>query len=60
MRIKFKSPDPRAGLIAQMDSSRGQQLIDSGNAAEVKGSDEAKVEEPQEPMPAKKAAKAKD
>ncbi|BDR10683.1 hypothetical protein CTR2_R40210 [Comamonas thiooxydans] len=32
MLIKFKKPDPRAGLIARMDSSRGQQLIDAGAA----------------------------
>jgi hypothetical protein len=36
MRIKFKSPDPRAGTVAQMDSVRGQQLIDSGAAVQVK------------------------
>ena len=36
MRIKFKSPDPRAGTVAQMDSSRGQQLIDAGSAVQVK------------------------
>ncbi len=32
MLIKFKKPDPRAGMVARMDSSRGQQLIDSGSA----------------------------
>jgi hypothetical protein len=36
MRIKFKAPDPRAGLVAQMDSSRGQQLIDAGSAVQVR------------------------
>lgn len=36
MRIKFKSPDPRAGMIAQMDSIRGRQLIELGAAEEVK------------------------
>lgn len=36
MRIKFKKPDPRAGTIAQMDSSRGQFFIDSGSAVQVK------------------------
>lgn len=35
MLIKFKKPDPRAGLIARMDSSRGQQLIDTGSADAV-------------------------
>jgi hypothetical protein len=39
MRIQFKSPDPRAGTIAQMDSSRGQQLIDAGAAVQVKDED---------------------
>lgn len=41
MRIKFKAGDPRAGTIAQMDSHRGQELIDSGAAVLVKedGSD---------------------
>lgn len=43
MRIKFKAPDPRAGSVAQMDSSRGQFFIDSGSAVQVKedGSDMA-------------------
>ena len=36
MRIKFKAPDPRASLVAQMDSSRGQQLIDAGSAVQVR------------------------
>lgn len=35
MRIQFIAPDPRAGTTAQMDSSRGQQLIDSGAAVQV-------------------------
>ncbi len=35
MLIKFKKPDPRAGTVAQMDSSRGQQLIDAGAADRV-------------------------
>lgn len=35
MRIKFKAPDPRAGTIAQMDSSRGQFFIDNGSAVKV-------------------------
>lgn len=48
MRIKFKAPDPRAGLIAQMDSHRGQQLIDAGAAVRVKedGSDIAAAPAP--------------
>jgi hypothetical protein len=36
MRIKFKAPDPRAGTVAQMDSSRGQFFIDNGSAVKVK------------------------
>lgn len=41
MRIKFKAGDPRAGTIAQMDSIRGQELVDAGAAVKVKddGSD---------------------
>lgn len=41
MRIKFVKPDPRHGTVAQMDSHRGQQLVDAGAAVQVKddGSD---------------------
>lgn len=35
MLIKFKKPDPRAGLVAQMDSSRGRAFIDAGAAEPV-------------------------
>ena len=35
MRIKFVAPDPRAGLTAQMDSHRGQQLVDAGAAVRI-------------------------
>lgn len=35
MKIKFVKPDPRAGMEAVMDSSRGQQLIDAGSAVQV-------------------------
>lgn len=35
MLIKFKEPDPRAGMVARMDSSRGRQLIDAGAADQV-------------------------
>lgn len=57
MLIKFKKPDPRAGLTARMDSSRGQQLIDAGAADLVVENTaapkkplavQAKVPEPQE------------
>lgn len=36
MKIRFKAPDPRAGTIAQMDSSRGQHFIDTGAAVLVR------------------------
>lgn len=36
MLIKFNESDPRAGTTVRMDSSRGQQLIDSGAASLVK------------------------
>lgn len=49
MLIKFKKPDPRAGLIARMDSSRGQQLIDAGAAdQEAEGAAGAKSGQPSE------------
>lgn len=35
MRIKFKSPDPRAGTVAQMDSHRGAQLVAAGAADQI-------------------------
>lgn len=66
MRIKFKAPDPRAGTVAQMDSHRGQQLIDCGAAVAVKeGADDSVETTAESPTPvtttppkaAKKAAK---
>lgn len=39
MKIKFKAPDPRAGTVVQMDSSRGQYFIDTGAAVLVKDDD---------------------
>jgi hypothetical protein len=55
MQIKFRAPDPRAGTIAQMDSSRGQFFIDSGAAVLVKdgGGDPATTQP--EPVQSKKA-----
>lgn len=43
MKIKFVDGDPRAGAVAQMDSIRGQELIDTGAAVRVRedGSDMA-------------------
>lgn len=35
MQIRFTEKDPRAGTVAEMDSSRGQQLVDEGNAVLV-------------------------
>lgn len=35
MLIKFKKPDPRAGTVARMDSSRGQYFINIGAAEQV-------------------------
>lgn len=32
MLIRFKKPDPRAGTVARMDSSRGQHFVDTGVA----------------------------
>lgn len=58
MLIKFKKPDPRAGTTARMDSSRGQQLVDSGAADQV---DEATAGQPDAaaalPAPSKPPAK---
>jgi hypothetical protein len=36
MRIKFKAPDPRAGMVVQMDSRRGQEFVEAGSADIVK------------------------
>ncbi|TAA20298.1 hypothetical protein [Pseudoxanthomonas winnipegensis] len=63
MLIKFKAPDPRAGVIVQMDSLRGQEFIDAGNAVAVKEGTsaapneiaEAKVEPDSSPSKGKKA-----
>lgn len=53
MLIKFKEPDPRAGLIARMDSSRGQQLIDAGAAdQETEGAAQAVTAEKVDGSPA--------
>lgn len=45
MRIKFIEPDPRAGETAQMDSKRGQQLIDEGAAVRISEDGSAGVPE---------------
>lgn len=55
MKIKFVKPDPRAGMEAVMDSSRGQQLIDAGSAVQVSESADAKsVEVKADAKPARK------
>ena len=36
MQIQFRKPDPRAGMVATMDSRRGQYFIDTGAAVAVK------------------------
>ena len=63
MLIKFKAPDPRAGMTARMDSHRGTELVEAGAATQLKGdgSENAPpVEAPAEkPTPADKLAKAK-
>lgn len=35
MLIKFKKPDPRAGMTVRMDSRRGQEMVDAGAAVRV-------------------------
>ncbi|MDT0137718.1 hypothetical protein [Acidovorax sp. PRC11] len=54
MLIKFKKPDPRAGMTARMDSIRGQQLIDAGSADRLPENGEAprEVPPPAAPPPA--------
>ncbi len=53
MLIKFKAPDPRAGMVVQMDSSLGQKMIDDGCAvAHKEGAAEAAAAPP--PPPAAK------
>ena len=52
MKIRFKKGDPREGMVAEFDSSRGQELIDAGSAVEVK--DNEPEPKAQEPKPLKK------
>lgn len=67
MLIKFKSPDPRAGMTVRMDSSLGQQFVDAGNAEKVEDNAPAPVApaapapapEPAAEKPVKTSAKAK-
>lgn len=60
MKIRFKKGDPRAGLVAEFNTSRAREFIDSGAAEEVKAR-AAEVEPETEPdsKPAKKKAKKK-
>jgi hypothetical protein len=46
MLIKFKKPDPRAGMKVRMDSSRGQHFVDIGHAVRLKESGEEDVPAP--------------
>lgn len=51
MLIKFTETDPRAGTVAQMDSSRGEQLIAEGAAEAFSESAPAKkAEKPEAPV----------
>lgn len=61
MRIKFIAPDPRAGSVAQMDSSRGQALVNSGSAEQIKDdqSEDAKQEDVKESVAAVATAPVK-
>lgn len=52
MLIKFKKPDPRAGMTVRMDSSRGQQLVDGGAADKVSEADGTVLNDQQEPASA--------
>lgn len=56
MKIRFKKGDPREGMVAEFDSSRGQELVDAGAAVEVKGDEPEPKHEPKvaESKPAKK------
>lgn len=61
MRIKFKAPDPRAGFVAEMDSHRGQEMVDSGAAVRLSDRVEPAVRAPVAtpiPPPALDAEKA--
>ena len=57
MLIKFTATDPRAGTVAQMDSSRGEQLIAEGAAEAF--SESAPAQASQEAPADKPAKKAK-
>lgn len=52
MLIRFKKPDPRAGMEADMDSSLGQRFVDEGRAELVKPEKKA------EPVAENKAVQA--
>ena len=53
MLIRFKKPDPRAGMEADMDSSLAQQFVDEGRAEWVKS-----PEKKAEPVAENKAVQA--
>jgi hypothetical protein len=58
MLIKFTAPDPRAGMVAQMDSSRGAYFVDNGFAVAVKEGSQLEVKpldaDQAKPKPSKK------
>jgi hypothetical protein len=59
MQIKFKSPDPRAGMRVQLDSRLAQQFIDAGAADRVSDAEPAaQVVPPEASRPAVSPAKA--
>lgn len=61
MKIRFKKGDPRAGMVAEFNTARAREFIDSGAAEEVKARAAAvEPEDEPKPKPAKKAKKKAD
>lgn len=50
MRIRFVKPDPRAGMVAQMDSLRGYALVEAGAAEQIDEQGQALKPAPQNPQ----------
>lgn len=50
MRIRFVAPDPRAGMVAQMDSLRGHDLVNAGCAEQIDEQGQALKPAPQNPQ----------
>ncbi|NID06649.1 hypothetical protein HBF26_17270 [Luteibacter jiangsuensis] len=55
MQIKFIPPDPRAGMIATMDSSLGELFVRKGNAVRVSEQHVDAASVPPAPAPAEPA-----